>query len=210
MLAPSLLTTTLVSNCLQLFSIIFWVFFFTSVLDGFSTALPLSSSLGVGKHHQFMQPTCHSKFFILSLIKSIPNLRIKPRIILEDWGNKDATDRQESEQLWRTMRTVCVSKKGGIDICLLSTACSVTLTTLIKVHCFILVWFGLRGKQNPGSTGTRRQGLAAGHTLLKREDNDEARMGLFYSISDAFISTRWWRLPQEMDASFVMMMMIQN
>ena len=44
------------------------------------------------------------------------------------------------------MKTICVSRKGGIDICLLSVACSFTLTTLIKVHWLILVWFERKTK----------------------------------------------------------------
>lgn len=44
------------------------------------------------------------------------------------------------------MRTICVSRKAGIEICLHSTACDVTVTTLMKVHWLILVWFERKTK----------------------------------------------------------------
>lgn len=81
------------------------------------------------------------------------------------------------------MRTICVSFKAGIEISQASMAPNVTVTPLIKVHWLILVWF---------------------------ERKTRARKGLFYSISDEFISTRWRRRPQETDASFVMVIQAQS
>lgn len=71
-----------------------------------------------------------------------------------------------------------VFRRAGIEICVLSTACNVTLTALMKsaLAYISLVWE--ERKTHPGSTGTRRQQLAAGQTLLKSWDKDGAREGI--------------------------------
>lgn len=69
--------------------------------------------------------------------------------------------------------TVRVSRKAWLKICHPSTARVITLTALIKVHWLLLGLRGNKRKTNPGSSGTRRQGHAAGQALLKNRDKME-------------------------------------
>lgn len=73
------------------------------------------------------------------------------------------------------MSTICVSRKARMEICQPATARNVTLTSLIKVHWLLLVWFWAetRGKQTQAVLAQEDRGLLQARHFRRAETKME-------------------------------------